>query len=174
MQAVSPVAFRHDLVLARGLRSKRTERSMQMKLLFTCLISIAFLIPVATARSEDTAAKLTPQTQNGVHFVSGGVGKREQAAIDEMQSDYNVRVTLSDPAGRYLTGVELSIETNDGKRLVQTTTKGPIFLAKLDAGRYALRASQPSRMTERRVFDVPHNRKEHVRLFVTMPKEAPE
>lgn len=145
-----------------------------MKRFLAGLMAIMLWVPVSTAQGQDAATKLTPQTQNGVQFVSGGVGKREQREIDEMQGHYNLRVTLSNPEGRYLTDVELAVETDDGKRLVQTTTHGPIFLAELDAGRYVLRASQPSRITERRVFDVPKNPKDHVRLFVTMPKKAPE
>ncbi|HSN82743.1 MAG TPA: hypothetical protein VLS88_09215 [Polyangiales bacterium] len=144
-----------------------------MKLFFLCAMSMLLLVPVAGAESGSTK-KLTPQTQNGVELVSGGVGGREQAALDKMDEKYNVRVTISNSRGAYLSGVDLSIETDAGKRLVEHTLRGPILLAKLDSGRYVLQARGEGRMTERRVFDVPKDPKDQVRIFITLAKKAAE
>lgn len=144
-----------------------------MKILFACAMSGLLLVPLASAQGA-AGKTLTPQTQNGVKLVSGGVGDREQAAMDKMAKDYNVRVTFSNSEGAYLSGVNLSIENDAGKRLVELATRGPILLAQLDPGRYVLNAREEGRMTERRVFDVPKDRKDKVRLFVMMAKKAAE
>lgn len=41
-------------------------------------------------------------------------------------------------------------------------------------GRYVLQARTEGRMTERRVFDVPKDPKDQVRIFITMAKKAAE
>ncbi len=142
-----------------------------MKAFFAGVVSILLLVPAAAAQ-DASPKKLAPQTQNGVKLVSGGVGNREQAALDRMDDDYSVRITMSNSEGAYLSGVRLSIETDSGKRLVELEARGPIVLADLDPGRYVLHARAEGRMTEHRVFDVP--KEDQARIFVTLNKQGPE
>jgi len=140
-----------------------------MRVFFVFATSI-LLLACSMANADDRKA-LRPEVQNGVELVSGGVGAEEQAALKKMQSKYNVHVTLSEPEGAYLSGVTMEIETDDGTRLVQHTTRGPIFLAQLQPGRYTLHAHAKERTAEHRTIDI-GKRNEKVRVFIIMAKKV--
>jgi hypothetical protein len=117
------------------------------------------------------AAPLEPQVQNGVKFLSGGVGDREQDELLVLDKKYNLRVALTDAKGEYLSGIHVTIENSKGEALVETTTDGPILLAELAPGRYVLKARDEGRKAERRVLDVP-KAPEQARVYVAMPHEG--
>lgn len=141
---------------------------------FLALVSTLLLAAfAATAEDADVAAAppFEPQTQNDVTFLSGGIGQQERDALRALD-DYNVRVALTRADGAYLSDIHVVVEDADGKPLIDTTTRGPIFLAELAPGRYRIQASTDGRTTERRVIDVPTER-DQVRLYVAL-EEAGE
>ena len=92
-------------------------------------IAAAGLLAAATgARAEPSAAMdasppppLAPQMQHGVEFVTGGVGDAEQTELfAEPARDYNVRITLTDPGGAYLSDVHVRIADADGNTKLDT------------------------------------------------------
>lgn len=136
-----------------------------LSILFACLL----LASHASAESSDVAAPppLSPQVQNGIRFLTGGIGNQEQEKLRELDDDYNVRVALTRDDGAYLSNIHIAIEDRAGETLLETTTRGPILLAELAPGRYVMRASSEDRTTERRIIDVPKNR-DPVRLYVAL------
>ena len=127
----------------------------------------------SSAVSEESGPSefLTPETQNGVRFVSGGVGDGERAAMERLERDYNLVVVFSAPSGAFLSGIRFTLKDDAGERLVETETRGPILLAQLEPGRYVLDARASGRVTERRAIVVPAD-KEPVRVLIKMRKFA--
>lgn len=131
-------------------------------------LSLAFGAQALAVEGEEAPdSPLTPRVQNGVLFVSGGVGDREQRRLRELEGDYNVRVALTNAEGAYLQRVDFAIEDDSGRSLVEATTRGPIVLVRLEPGRYLLRAATEGRSAERRVIDVPEGG-DPVRLYVAL------
>jgi len=140
-----------------------------MKLFITISSALLLLAAPAVAQPPDVAAAppLVPQVQNGVRFLTGGIGDREQKELRELDDDYNVRVAMTREDGAYLADVDVVLENRSGKALLETTTRGPILLAELAPGRYVMRASSEGRTTERRVIDVPREH-DQIRLYVAL------
>ena len=139
----------------------------------TTILTLLLLPLAAVAATPPEAAPLPlqVQTQNGIRFLSGGVGQDEQHQIARLGRDYSVRVALTAPGGAYLSDVNVVIEDAAGKPLVQTTTQGPILFAQLAPGHYRLQASSQGRRTEQRMIDVPKAGSQ-VRLYVALPGAA--
>lgn len=114
---------------------------------------------------------LTKKVQNDATFLTGGLGDEELAKLRAMDDDYNVRVVLTREDGAYLSKIDIVITDREGKTLIETNTRGPIFLAELKPGRYFLRASTEGRTTEKRSIDIPTVR-DQVRLYVALESKS--
>lgn len=105
--------------------------------------------------AEMQSAALTVQNQNGIDFVSGGIGIAERAWLSAHAKSYNTRLSFAQvPGGAYLSGVKVSISDESGKPLLTTDTDGPMLYVKLPAGRYQLEASLDG-VTVKRKLTVP-------------------
>lgn len=106
-------------------------------LLFGCLMLV--LSPLA---SKAAASSFIAHGQsNGIAYASGGVGMDERVAMDAMAKDYNVKMMFVEAPKNYVSGVKLKIEDHSGKLLLETTSSGPWFWAKLPQGDYRVIAS---------------------------------
>jgi len=91
---------------------------------------------------EMQAAALTVKNQNGIDFVSGGIGVSERAWLAAHAKSYSARLSFAQvPGGAYLSGVKVTIRNASGKTVLSTDTDGPMLYANLPAGRYQLEAS---------------------------------
>jgi hypothetical protein len=116
------------------------ERLMKrMKLLATSLLALS-LGPVAVVLATHPDA-LEVQTQNGIDYVAGGIGKQQAEAMKVAAHDYDLMLTFATDAGKYLADIDLQIEDMNGNTLLNTVSEGPLFLAKLPVGRYKITAS---------------------------------
>lgn len=134
------------------------------------LTAPALALPEPPA-AEAAGPPLVKATQNGVAFVSGGLGQTEQEELRQLQPGYDVRVVLTDPAGEYLDDLHVTVSDASAKQLVDTTTQGPILLAQLAPGHYRLKASLHGWTTEERTLIVPGRRGKPVSLYVALHKE---
>ena len=82
------------------------------------------------------------QTQNGIHYVTGGIGKEQSEALKMVAKDYDLMLTFATRGGKYLADVDVQIADMHGNTLVDTVSKGPLFLANLPAGRYKVTAAE--------------------------------
>jgi hypothetical protein len=103
-------------------------------LLLGCLMLVLSPLPSNAA----TSSSITKGKSNGVVYASGGVGKDERTAMDMMAKDYNVRMTFVAAPKDYVSGVNVKIEDASGKLLLETTSNGPWFWAKLPQGDYRI------------------------------------
>lgn len=91
--------------------------------------------------ADDTAAGMTAMTQNGISYVSGGVGEAQQQTMKAMRKDYNLLLTFAiEKSGEYLADVKVHIQDAKGKKVLETVSPGPLFYAKLPQGKYRITA----------------------------------
>lgn len=107
---------------------------------------------------------LEPMQENGITYVTGGIGPDEQAAIRRMR-DYNVRISMQTPCGRAHVA-HLRIENGDGQTVVESPAAGPIFLAKMPAGTYRLRVTSQDGAPLEQTLTVPAKANANLRLTV--------
>jgi tripartite-type tricarboxylate transporter receptor subunit TctC len=93
------------------------------------------------ASKAGTSPFITEGKRNGVIYASGGVGLDEQMEMDAMAKNYNVKMVFVEAPRDYVSGVEVKIEDHSGKVLLEATSSGPWFFAKLPRGEYRLIAS---------------------------------
>lgn len=72
---------------------------------------------------------------------SGGIGQDERQLIEERQNDYALKIVFTGDAGMYVSGVHVVITDKDNVEVVNTVTQGPVLLADLPPGRYAVKTS---------------------------------
>lgn len=114
---------------------------------YTLAAAAAFLIlmsaealaqdPVASANMAATAAKVNVQTQNGINFITGGIGDEEKATMDSVKSNYNVHVTSSAQDGAYTGTLPLQIRDSKNTEILSVNA-GPLFYVNLPSGNYTL------------------------------------
>lgn len=90
--------------------------------------------------AQDALEKPKVQHQNDVAYVSGGISKEEQQALQAMSGDYSLMVTFAIPEGNYISGGKMKIEDDQGGTILDIETKGPIFYANLQPGMYTITA----------------------------------
>lgn len=105
------------------------------------------------------------QEQNGITFVSGGIGADSRDNLAAREKSYNFKlVTTLDGSGSFISGALVVLSTAKGEKRVEHVTEGPIMLAGLPAGAYVLTASFRG-LVHTRKFQVRADRlhTEHVR-----------
>jgi hypothetical protein len=96
-----------------------------------------------------------PKTENGISYVSGGVGKPEAAAMKEEARHYPLSMVFSAAKdNEYLANVQVTIKNRAGKQVLSAVSDGPIMLVNLPAGKYAV-AAEIRGKTLRRSVSVP-------------------
>lgn len=113
------------------------NRSRMYPLLAAALLSgtVAF-VPIAKAGSDQIV-----RVAEGVSYVSGGVGETSIDRLNSLAAEFNLKLVFALKAGDYLSSVKVTIADATGKTLVDTTSDGPWFLARLPAGSYRVVAS---------------------------------
>lgn len=110
------------------------------------MLAAALSVPLAWAQ-----APLAVQEQQGISFVSGGVGKEERDQLQAMQGQFNLKLVFAIDAGNFLAGINVRIMDQQGNVLVETQTDGPILMANLPAGTYTVAAEDMNNRKEQTV-----------------------
>lgn len=121
----------------------------------TALAASAGALALAVAIPAVAAAIPRAQHENGVTYVSGGIGSDEAAAMKSEAKHYPLSMVFS--AGKrneYLADVKVKVQDPAGKVVLDEVSGGPIMLVKVPAGRYEVVASRGGK-TERRTVQVP-------------------
>lgn len=96
------------------------------------------------------AALPTPQSEHGITFLSGGIGKDEAAAMKAEAKRYPLSIILSEGKhDAYVANAKVTIAGTDGKVLLDAVSVGPIMLVKLPAGEYRVTAMAGGKTLER-------------------------
>jgi hypothetical protein len=97
-----------------------------------------FCAAQSVAAGTDAAATRT--VQNGVAYITGGVGTDEASALRSVAGQYSLRLTFVTQGGRYLSDVGVEIVGPSGAAVLNTLTLGPFLYVSLPAGRYQVAA----------------------------------
>ena len=108
----------------------------------------------ARAQTDNTPDAPTVMTQNGIRYVSGGVGEEEAAVMQKLASNYSLRVMVAGKSGHYLSDVDVSVASAAGKSVFSARTDGPFLLVALPAGHYRVTAAS-GHATQTRAVVVP-------------------
>ena len=95
---------------------------------------------VAVLSNNVVAADMAAQVQNGIPYVSGGIGSDETAAMRQVRHDYNLYMTFAIKSGEYQADVDVTIRGRDGVPVATFKAVGPLFYAKLAPGQYKVEA----------------------------------
>lgn len=111
------------------------------------MLSAAVLLGAAltvAAPGTSHAQMPAPQTQNDVQYVMGGIGSDESEAIKSAMKDYPLALIFARPqegGAAYLSDVQVSIDNEAGKRVLEVKPDGPYLLVKLPPGSYKVTAT---------------------------------
>lgn len=84
---------------------------------------------------------LAPKVEDGIAYVSDGIGAEQQQATRDMRKDYNLQLRFAvKDTEEYLADVKAKIQDAAGKKVLETVSTGPFLLAKLPPGKYQVTA----------------------------------
>lgn len=113
-------------------------------------LALGFALPAAAAMIDSSLPKA--KTENGIVYMSGGVGKTEAAAMKEEARHYPLSMVFSaNKDNEYLADVHVTITDKTGKEVLSAVSSGPILLVKLPAGRYQVAAEVDGKTLHRTV-----------------------
>lgn len=116
----------------------------QMKLL-ALILSTTSALYVGGTHAEDAPPSPQIQTQNGINFMSGGVGEGQAAAMKAAAANYSLVLTFATPSGAYLADVRVLIQDSKGSIILDAVSAGPMFLVQLPPAQYRLTAEYKGR-----------------------------
>ncbi len=87
--------------------------------------------------SEIAQARLPIHENNGIRYVTGGVGAAERAWLKQEGRDYSLRLTFSKGnRGAFVSQVKTTLQGTNGQPAFQATSQGPWLYVDVPAGRY--------------------------------------
>jgi hypothetical protein len=109
------------------------------------------MAPAAEDLASSTVEMPEIQTQNGISYVSGGVGYLSQQAMKRLARDFNLRLSFAVRDGSYLADIPVTIKYRQGNTVLETVSPEPLFYASLKPGRYTVMASANGQTRTRQV-----------------------
>ncbi len=114
---------------------------MNIRTIIYTTVVTAGLVFTGIVTADDAVVLPNVKTQNGVTYLSGGIGSDQVAAMKSAGKDYAFMLTCSvQKSGEYLADVKVTITNKAGTTVLDTVTEGPILLARLSPGQYRIRA----------------------------------
>ena len=100
----------------------------------------------------------TEKSPEGTSFMSGGVGREERQKMIKMAQGYDLKLAFADRRGEYLSDVKVTVDDDQGKQVLSTTTAGPWLFAELPQGKYNVKASFGDRTEEIKDLEISKGR----------------
>lgn len=130
------------------MRRRRLVAGLQAVLAACCLTQ------GMPASAAGNAFMPPAKTENGITYVSGGIGENQVAAMKRAASQYDLMLTFAEQTGAYLADVRILIKDAGGRVVLDTVADGPLFLARLPDGTYAVEVEQSGKKMSRTVHVV--------------------
>ncbi|UZE24136.1 carboxypeptidase regulatory-like domain-containing protein [Pseudomonas sp. B21-056] len=106
-------------------------------LLFPIMSSATSLVPI-----DNAGVQVQPLQQNGITYLSGGIGEDEARAIGQAQG-YNLHMTFAVGAeNKYIPDVHVTIHNASGQTLLTLDEAGPLVYVQLPPGKYSVMATR--------------------------------
>ena len=109
--------------------------------------SLALILPAwSSARSfaqslTDGHGIVRAETDQGIPYMTGGVGIDEREQMESWAQDYNLKLSFAEKSGVYLADVGVVVEDRRGKQLLNMTANGPWLYLQLPSGDYTIKAT---------------------------------
>ncbi|WP_131670898.1 carboxypeptidase regulatory-like domain-containing protein [Pseudomonas parakoreensis] len=117
-------------------------------LAFPAMLQAANLDPIDSA-----GVQVQQQQQNGINYLSGGIGLDESKAIQQ-STGYNLHMTFAVGAqDQYTADVDVVIQKSPGQTVLTLSQTGPLLYVQLPPGKYTVVATRNGE-TRRDVTDV--------------------
>jgi hypothetical protein len=157
------------------------KHGMNIALFFTFLVfdPVGFALPQSTARAAQFAPAIVitrGKTEQGFHYLSGGVGADERIALEERAKAFNVKLVFAETDGSFVADVKLEIVGVKNEVILSTTATGPWFYIQLPPGIYNVKATFAGQSKEVKTLRVTKDKSTHqvfVWDLVDAPKTAP-
>ncbi len=107
------------------------------------LLIFPLMAQAASYEAIDSAGvQAQPQQQNGVTYLSGGIGLDESRSILQAQG-YNLHMTFAIGAqNQYTSDVDVTVEKAPGQTVLNLDHVGPLVYVRLPAGKYSVVATR--------------------------------
>lgn len=106
-------------------------------LMFPIMLQAASLEPI-----DSSGVQVQRQEQNGITYLSGGVGEDEAKAIQQT-TGYNLHMTFAiGPENKYVPDVEVAIQKAQGQTVLTLSEAGPLVYVQLPPGKYTVVATR--------------------------------
>ncbi|QGA47911.1 carboxypeptidase-like regulatory domain-containing protein [Pseudomonas brassicacearum] len=106
-------------------------------LLFPIALNATNLAPI-----DNTGVQVQPMQQNGITYLSGGIGEDEARAIGQAEG-YNLHMTFAvGPENKYIPDVEVTVQNASGQTLLTLSDAGPLVYVQLPPGKYSVVATR--------------------------------
>ncbi len=93
---------------------------MNIRELLSLAVFAASLGTLGSVIAADMTALPEAQNQNGITYLSGGIGLDESTAMKAAARDYTLMLTCSvQPTGKYLSDVKVNIADNSGSPVLE-------------------------------------------------------
>lgn len=115
------------------------------------ILAAALLSSVLLAHAAGAGNDETVHTLGNVSYVSGGVGTESLDRLGSLTKDFNLKLVFALKSGEYVSSVKVTIADPAGKSLLDATSEGPWFLAKLPAGSYQISATFAGKAEMRKI-----------------------
>jgi hypothetical protein len=91
-----------------------------------------------------SALPLMMITENGIGYISGGIGDEENDQLNAQASNFNVQLLITGMSGEFASNVMLIVKDAKGATLVTLPDAGPKVYLNAPAGSYTIEASTGS------------------------------
>lgn len=120
--------------------------------------SLAPLVVLAALLGAGAHAQPAPlpavQHANGIAYLSGGIGKDEAHAIEQVSKQWPLTLEFAVQDGQhadFTAGVHVRVRDAKNHTVLQATADGPYLLARLRPGRYTVDAERQGQTRQERV-----------------------
>lgn len=129
-------------------------RSFMLPLAAVGWLMLPGMSQAASLEPVDSAGvQVQQQQQNGINYLSGGIGLDESKAIQQTPG-YNLHMTFAVGAqDQYTADVDVTIQKAPGQTVLTLTQTGPLVYVQLPPGKYTVLATRNGE-TRRDVTDV--------------------
>ena len=82
------------------------------------------------------ALPLEMLTENGVSYISGGIGDEEKEQLKAQETNFNIHVLITGLNGEFVSSVKFRLLSPKGAQIINIEDAGPYVYVKIPAGSY--------------------------------------
>jgi hypothetical protein len=112
----------------------RISASCAAVVLLTMYAVSGALAQAQSREQQDPSAESVP-------YLTGGVGESSREEIAAAAKDYSLKLVFAESSGAFVADVQVVIKGGGGATVLEATSNGPLFFAKLPAGNYTVVAT---------------------------------